>query len=450
MLDLIKEYIIKFTDFVCGWPLFTLLIGGGIFLFIYSRALPLRKLGMAVSSLKMKKKGEGQVSSFQALMNTISSTVGMGNIAGVAIALCVGGPGAIFWMWVSALLGMATKFFEGTLAVMYKGKDDKGVAQGGPMFVLTEGLGRKMKPLAVMFAFCALFSGLPVMQANQLSESLYSVILEPLGVPESRWVFLMLGLVIGGIVSLVIFGGIKRISQVSSRIVPFMVGFYFLMVLGIMIVYHDRLPAVFDAIFKGAFCWKAGFGALAAVALTGARRAMFVNEAGVGTAGMMHGASMNAEPVREGLVAMLGPAIDSGLVCTLSAIPMIMAGLYNTDSIKGLSIALNTYDTLIPFAGRYLLEFVVIIFAFSTMFSYSYYGTMCTSYLWGTRHAQKYRYFYVATIVLASVLTLDVAVSVMDLAFALMAFPNMIAVFALAPKVMKETRRFFTMNSQGS
>lgn len=357
---------------------------------------------------------------------------------------------AIFWMWVSALLGMATKFFEGTLAIMYKGKDDKGVIQGGPMFVLTEGLGRKMKPLAVMFAFCALFSGLPVMQANQLSESLYSVILEPLGVPESRWVFLVLGLVIGGIVSLVIFGGIKRISQVSSRIVPFMVGFYFLMVLGIMIVYHDRLPAVFESIIEGAFCWKAGFGALAAVALTGARRAMFVNEAGVGTAGMMHGASMNAEPVREGLVAMLGPAIDSGLVCTLSAIPMIMAGLYNTDSIKGLSIALNTYDTLIPFAGRYLLEFVVIIFAFSTMFSYSYYGTMCTSYLWGTRHAQKYRYFYVATIVLASVLTLDVAVSVMDLAFALMAFPNMIAVFALAPKVMKETRRFFTMNRQGS
>ena len=165
---------------------------------------------------------------------------------------------------------------------------------------------------------------------------------------------------------------------------------------------------------------------------------MFVNEAGVGTAGMMHGASMNAEPVREGLVAMLGPAIDSGLVCTLSAIPMIMAGLYSTDSIKGLSIALNTYDTLIPFAGRYLLEFVVIIFAFSTMFSYSYYGTMCTSYLWGTRNAQKYRYFYVATIVLASVITLDVAVSLMDLAFALMAFPNMIAVFALAPKVMKE------------
>lgn len=350
MLDLIKEYIIKFTDFVCGWPLFTLLIGGGIFLFIYSRALPLRKLGMAVSSLKMKKKGEGQVSSFQALMNTISSTVGMGNIAGVAIALCVGGPGAIFWMWVSALLGMATKFFEGTLAVMYKGKDDKGVAQGGPMFVLTEGIGRKMKPLAVMFAFCALFSGLPVMQANQLSESLYSVILEPLGVPESRWVFLVIGLVIGGIVSLVIFGGIKRISQVSSKIVPFMVGFYFLMVVGIMVVYHDRLPSVFEAIFEGAFCWKAGFGAFTAVALTGARRAMFVNEAGVGTAGMMHGASMNAEPVREGLVAMLGPAIDSGLVCTLSAIPMIMAGLYSTDSIKGLSIALNTYDALIPFA----------------------------------------------------------------------------------------------------
>ena len=170
---------------------------------------------------------------------------------------------------------------------------------------------------------------------------------------------------------------------------------------------------------------------------------MYVNEAGVGTAGMMHGASMNAEPVREGLVAMLGPAIDSGLVCTLSAIPMIMAGLYNTESVEGLSIALNSFDALIPFCGRYLLEFVVVIFAFSTMFSYSYYGTICTSYLWGTKHAQKYRYFFVFTIVLSSVITLDVAVSIMDLAFALMAIPNMIAVFTLAPRVMGETKKYF-------
>lgn len=440
---MIGEIIVKLTDFICGWPLFILLIGGGLVLFCYSRALPVRKFRTALHSLHMKECGEGYVSSFQALMNTISSTVGMGNIAGVAIALCIGGPGAIFWMWVSALLGMATKFFEGTLAIMYKGKDDSGVAQGGPMYVLTEGIGPKMKPLAIMFAFCALFGGLVMMQANQLTESLYSVVLNPIGVPDTKWVHLLIGIFIGGIVSFVIFGGIKRISVVSSKLVPLMVGFYFLMVFGIIVFNYDKLPGVFSAIFKGAICWKAGFGAFSAVALTGARRAMYVNEAGVGTAGMMHGASMNAEPVREGLVAMLGPAIDSGLVCTLSAIPMIMAGLYNTESVEGLSIALNLFDALIPFCGRYLLEFVVVIFAFSTMFSYSYYGTICTSYLWGTKHAQKYRYFFVFTIVLSSVITLDVAVSIMDLAFALMAIPNMIAVFTLAPRVMGETKKYF-------
>lgn len=440
---MIGDFIVTITDFICGWPLFILLIGGGLFLFCYSGALPIRKLRTALHSLHMKECGEGHVSSFQALMNTISSTVGMGNIAGVAIALCVGGPGAIFWMWVSAILGMATKFFEGTLAIMYKGKDDQGVAQGGPMFVLTEGIGPKMKPLAIMFAVCALFGGLVMMQANQLAESIYSVVLSPFGTPDTKWVRLLIGLSIGGIVSYVVFGGIKRISKVSSKIVPMMVGFYFLMVFCIMVAYYDRLPGVFVAIFQGAFCWKAGFGAFTAVALTGARRAMYVNEAGVGTAGMMHGASMNAEPVREGLVAMLGPAIDSGFVCTLSAIPMIMAGCYTTENLEGLSIALNTYDALIPYVGRYLVEFVVVVFAFSTMFSYSYYGSMCTSYLWGTNHAQKYRYFFVFTIVLASVITLDVAISIMDLAFALMAIPNMIAVFVLAPRVKREARKYF-------
>lgn len=443
---MIGDFIQRITDFVCGYPLFILLIGGGLFLFLYTGALPLRKFGLAIKSLKMKQRGEGQVSSFQALMTTISSTVGMGNIAGVAIALCVGGPGAIFWMWISALLGMTTKFFEGTLAILYKGKDDQGVAQGGPMYVITEGISKKLKPLAVFFAVAALFGCLVMMQANQLAESIVTVCLEPLGATDGFWLRFAIGCVIGAIVAYVIFGGLKRISNVATKIVPLMVGFYFLMVFGVMIAYYDRLPMVFGEIFRGAFCWKAGFGAFAAVALTGARRAMYVNEAGVGTAGMMHGASMNAEPVREGLVAMLGPAIDSGLVCTLSAIPMIMAGMYNVEGVEGLSIALNSFDVLIPYVGKYLLEFVVTIFAFSTMFSYSYYGTMCTSYLFGTKHAQKYRYFYVLSIVAASVISLEVAVSIMDLAFALMAVPNMFAVFYLAPKVKARYKEYFKNN----
>ena len=443
IIEMISYWIQHITDIVCGYPLFILLIGGGLFLFIYSRALPLRKLRMAFDSLHMKHRGEGSMSSFQALMTTISSTVGMGNIAGVAIALCVGGPGAIFWMWVSAFLGMATKFFEGTLAIMYKGKDANGVVQGGPMHVLTNGISPRMKPLAILFSAATLVGCLVLMQANQLTESICQVCLAPLGVDTGFATHLILGIVIGAIVSIVIFGGIQRIATVATRIVPFMVGFYFVMVFGVMIAYADRMPGVFGAIIDGAFCWEAGFGAFAAVAMTGARRAMFVNEAGVGTAGMMHGASMNAEPVREGLVAMLGPVIDSGFVCTLSAIPMIMAGMYQVEGVQGLSIALNSFDSLIPYAGKYLLEFVVTIFAFSTMFSYSWYGTMCTNYLFGPQHAQKYRYFYVATIVASSVVSLGVAVSIIDFAFVLMAIPNMIGVFILAPKVKKEAQAYF-------
>lgn len=439
----IGYWIQHITDIVCGYPLFILLIGGGLFLFIYSGAIPLRRFGMALHSLRMKHRGEGSVSSFQALMTTISSTVGMGNIAGVAIALCVGGPGAIFWMWVSAILGMATKFFEGTLSIMYKGKDGNGVAQGGPMHVIVNGISPRLKPLAILFSAATLVGCLVLMQANQLTDSICQVCIAPLGIATGFTTRLIIGLAIGGIVSYVVFGGLTRITAVATRIVPFMVGFYFLMVFGIIIAYADRLPAVVEAIINGAFCWEAGFGAMAGVAITGARRAMFVNEAGVGTAGMMHGASMNAEPVREGLVAMLGPIIDSGFVCTLSAIPMIMAGLYNVDGVQGLSIALNSFDALIPYAGKYLLEFVVTIFAFSTMFSYSWYGTMATSYLFGPQHAQKYRYFYVGTTIAASVVSLGVTVSIIDLAFAFMALPNMIAIFILAPKVKREARAYF-------
>lgn len=442
-LQSISDAIIAFSDFICGYPLFVLLIGGGLFLFIYSGALPMRSLRLALKSLHVKKQGEGQISSFQALMSTISSTVGLGNIAGVAIALVVGGPGAIFWMWVSAFLGMATKFFEGTLAIMYKGKDDKGEVQGGPMYVLTRGIGKRMKPLAIVFSVAGMVGSLVLMQANQLTEAVSTICVSPLlGIADSTQVRFVIGVCIGVLVSIVVLGGLNRIAKVATRMVPAMVTLYFLMVLYIIVTNLDLLPGVFTAIFEGAFNFQAGIGGFLGVALTGARRAMYVNEAGVGTAGMMHGASMNAEPVREGLVAMLGPAIDSGLVCTLTAIPIIMANNFHTEGIAGLSIALGAYEMLIPVVGKYLLLFMVTIFAVSTMFSYSYYGCKCTSYLFGSDKVRYYQYFYIATIVVSSVMTLDVTVSIMDIAFAVMAIPNMIAVFWLAPKVKAEIRKF--------
>lgn len=435
------EFIINLSNFVCGYPLFCWLIGGGLFLFIRSRAVPLRRFGAAVRSLRAKQSGEGEITSFQALMSAISATVGMGNIAGVAIALVVGGPGAIFWMWVSALLGMATKFFEGTLTVMFKGRNDKGEARGGPMYVITRGLGSRFRPLAVMFSCAGLIGCLSVMQANQFVEAFCSVFLPAGEAGTPVWIRFLIGIIMTIIVAIVVVGGIKRISKVASKIVPAMVALYFALVL-IVIVFHFReLPRVFASIFAGAFSLRAGLGAFAAVAITGARRAMLVNEAGVGTAMMMHGASKNAEPVREGFVAMLGPAIDSGFVCTLTAIPILIADCYHVEGVKGLSVALQSFDALIP-AGRYLLMILVTVFAFSTMFSYSYYGRTCSEYLFGKDKARYYDWFYLAMILVASVITLDVAVSLMDLAFALMSVPTMFAVFRLSPKVLKALKDF--------
>ena len=320
-----RDFIINLSNLICGYPLFIWLIGGGLFLFVYSRAVPLRRLGEAVRSLHTRQSGAGEISSFQALMSAISATVGMGNIAGVAIALVMGGPGAIFWMWVSALMGMATKFFEGTLTIMYKGRNDKGEVRGGPMYVITEGLGKRYKPLAVMFASAGLIGCLSVMQANQFVEAVCSVFVPAAETGAPLWIRFAIGVVMTGIVASVVLGGIKRISKVASRLVPAMVTLYFTLVAVIIVMNFRDIPHVFASIFEGAFSLKAGIGGLAGVAITGARRAMLVNEAGVGTAMMMHGASRNTEPVREGFVAMLGPAIDSGLVCTLTAIPILIA-----------------------------------------------------------------------------------------------------------------------------
>lgn len=443
--SVIREGIVSVSDFICGYPLFIWLIGGGLCLFIYSGAIPLRRLNWSLKALRTKSPtGEGEISSFQALMSTISSTVGMGNIAGVAIAIAMGGPGAIFWMWVSALFGMATKFFEGTLAIMYKGKDNRGETQGGPMYILTEGLGKKFKPLAVFFAFFGMIGTLCVMQANQLTESLITVF----HAEDTLTLRLIIGIITGIIVSTVVLGGIKRISKIATKVVPIMVSMYFLLVFVIIILNFDKLPGVFITIIDSAFNFKAGIGGIAGVAIIGARRAMYVNEAGVGTASLMHGASRNTSPVREGLVAMIGPAIDSGLVCTLTAIPILMAGNYvDVVGIKGLYIALGAFEQMLPGWGEYLLMVIVLIFAFSTMFSYSYYGTQCTSYLFGAHNAKYYDYFYIAMIVVACMISLDTVVSIMDLAFAFMAIPTMFAIFRLAPRVKKEMKIYFDKNN---
>jgi len=449
MLEKLSDWIVAASDAVCGYPEFFLLIGGGLFLFIYSGAVSIRRLPWALRVLREKQasdsgKQSGQISSVQALLSAIAATVGMGNIAGVAIALSVGGPGTVFWMWVSALVGMATKFFEGTLSIMYKGRDSAGEVQGGPMYIITQGLGKKWKPLAVAFSIFGLVGTLCFMQANQLVESVTTVFTTPMGIENTVTLRFIMGVVMVLIVGAVILGGIKRIALLASRIVPVMVVLYLIMVLVIMALNFREIPGVFGKIFESAFDLRAGFGAFAYVALTGARRAAFVNEAGVGTASMMHGASKNTEPVREGLIAMLGPAIDSGLVCTLTSIPIIIAGNYvGLTDPKGLYVALGAWGQLLPGIGQLLLMTIVFFFAFSTMFSYSYYGQKCTNYLFGAHNVKWYNYYYLAMIVVAAVIPLKTMVSIMDLAFALMALCTMFTIIALSPRVKRQMKEYF-------
>ena len=460
MFENFGKHIADIADVVCSYPLFFLLIGGGLYLFISSGAVSIRRLPASIRELRSKQgHGQhGQISSTQALLSVVAATIGLGNIAGVAIALVVGGPGAIFWMWVSALVGMATKYHEGALAVMYKGKDDQGNPRGGTMHIIEQGLGRKWTPLARFFAIAGMFGTLCIMNANQLTEAFMTTFTTPESVEASSFLSavgsavslsnaqayrLLFGCAVAVVVSLVIFGGIKRIANVASVLVPFMVGVYFLMVLYIILTNLHAVPSVFARIFSEAFNLQAGFGAFAGIAIIGARRAALVNDAGIGTATIMHGSSRNNNPVREGLVAMLGPAIDSGLVCTLTAVAILLCGNIDVEGVKGLEVAMRAFGNAIP-GGTFMLMFIVICFALSRMFSYSYYGTSCATYLFGARRGRWFTYFFVATLVIFAIVPLEAAVGMCDLFYALMAIPTMISVILLSGRVRKATRDFFT------
>jgi len=462
VFDQIGQYLIDISEVVCGYPLFFLLIGGGLFLFISSGAVSIKRLPAALREIRRKGKADdsstGEISSAAALCSVVAATVGLGNIAGVAIALVMGGPGAIFWMWISALVGMATKYHEGVLAIMYKGHDRDGRPKGGPMYIIEGGLGQRWKPMARFFAIAGMFGTLCILNANQLTEGVMSTFTTPEGIAGSpvlagigsvtgmsnASVFKMLfGLAVAIVVALVVLRGVTRIARVASILVPFMVGMYFVMVLYIIITHLDGVPTAFASIFNEAFNLRAGFGALAGIAIIGARRAALVNDAGIGTASIMHGASRNTVPVREGLIAMLGPAIDSGFVCTLTAIALLLCGDFsNVEGLKGLEIAMQAFDSAIP-GGAYLLMILAACFALSSMFSYSYYGTSCAAYLFGERRARLYTWVFIASLVVFAIVPLEAAVGMCDLFYALMALPTMITIIALSGRVRRATRKHF-------
>jgi len=446
------EQLIKtFSDCAWGIPLVVLLIGGGLYLLILSRFLPFRYIGHAIQVLRGKyddPNDPGQISHFKALTTALSSTIGMGNIAGVAVAISVGGPGAMFWMWISAIVGMSTKFFTSTLAIMYRGKDSAGELQGGPMYFIIEGLGKSWKPLAVMFSLAGMFGALPVVNANQLTQAINDIVLIPNGIEVGFTSNAIVAIVLVSLTSVIILGGLKRISNAASKMVPSMVILYFVLVLFILISNYEVVPKYFVMIFTDAFTAE-NFkgepffgGVLGALILLGIRRGAFSNEAGIGTAPMAHGAAKTDEPVREGLVAMLGPAIDTLIVCTLTALAILVTGVWETTSDNGVSLTASAFNHAMPGFGAYLLMICVLIFSVSSLFSYAYYGSKCLSFLIGADKKHYYNYIYIISIILAVTTPFSMMLNLIDGVFALMAIPTMISTIIMAPRVVKEIKGY--------
>jgi len=441
------QYIIEFTNLIWGLPLLVLLIGGGIFFFFYSELAPFRYFRHALQILLGKyddPNDPGDINHYEALSTALASTIGMGNISGVAIAIATGGPGAIFWMWISAFFGMATKFFSCSLAVMYRKKDEDNELQGGPMYVITLGLGKNWKPLAIFFSLAGMIGVLPLFQVNQFTQAMRDIFLIPAGITNINGINVIMGISLAAVSAVVIFGGIRRIGKVVGKLVPVMVIVYFTVVILILFINPAEILPAFQSIFRDAFTGEAVLGgALGQLIITGVRRGTFSNEAGIGTAPMAHSAAKTNEPVREGLVAMMGPAIDTLVVCTLTALALIITGVWVNPETDGITLTAIAFEKALPGAGTYILMVCVLFFALTTLFAFPYYGTKCFSFVFGVRYKKLYNYIYLIGIFVSAVTSLEVLISFVDGVYALMAIPTMISTLLLAPRVRKEFKRYF-------
>jgi len=436
-LEAFNNFWATAVDLAWGPWLVYLLVGAGLYFTIAGRLLPFRVLRHAFDILRGKfdnRDDPGEISHFQALSSALSATLGMGNIAGVAIAISIGGPGAIFWMWIAGLVGMSTKFYTCTLATFYRKKDEDGIDQGGPMYYLEVGLGKYFKPLAIMFAVCGMIGCLSMFQVNQLAE----LIRFDYGV-GNVWT----GSVCMILVGVVILGGIVRVGKVTAKVVPAMVILYVGSSLFIILSNLSAVPDIFVSIFTGAFGGQSIIGGAAGMAVkevmrTGVKRAAFSNEAGVGTAPMAHGAAKTKEPIREGLIAMLGPFLDTNIVCTLTALVILSSGALSGElgsDTDGVLVTANAFTAAMGGFGRYILTVVIILFSVSTMISYSYYSIKCAKYLFGNRVGGWYVYIYLVSLPVAAWLEPVTVVNIIDTCFALMAIPTLTGALLLSPRV---------------
>ncbi|MFC1766941.1 alanine/glycine:cation symporter family protein [Candidatus Margulisiibacteriota bacterium] len=439
---MIGNTLSNISNIVWGPITIVLLVGTGIFLTIRLKLIQARKLPHAFALISGKyddPKDKGEITHFQALSTALAATIGTGNIAGVATAIAVGGPGAVFWMWITAIFGMATKYTSCLLALNYRIFHKDGTVSGGPMYFLEKGLGQKW--LAVIFAFCTAVAALGIgnmVQSNSVADALrHSFKITPL----------ITGIVMAVLVWLVVVGGIKRIGHVASRLVPTMCVLYILGAVTILIINFREIPNAFYLIFKYAFTPTSLTGGFlgSTVAMTirmGVARGVFSNESGLGSAPIAHAAARTNEPVREGLVAMTGPLIDTLIICSMTALVIITSGLWNS-GVSGTPLTARAFAAGLPMIGEYIVTIGIMLFAFSTVISWCYYGERGAEYLFGEKVIRFYRWLYVLVIPLGAYARLITVWSAADIANGLMAFPNLIGLIGLSGVAVKLTRNYF-------
>ncbi|PTU73714.1 alanine/glycine:cation symporter family protein [Pseudomonas mangrovi] len=433
------------NEFIWGPPMLLLILGTGLVLMVMLRFMPLLRIPYGFRMLWQGRRRDdnlpGEISPFQALMTSLAATVGTGNIAGVATAIFMGGPGALFWMWCTALVGMATKYCEVVLAVHYREKDARGEHVGGPMYAIKNGLGRKWAWLGGLFAVFGGLAGFGIgnmVQVNSMADALH----DNFGIPD-----LATGLVAMVLVGLVILGGVRRIGLVAATLVPFMCLAYLIAAMLVLVIHLDAIPAAFGLIFEHAFSPVAATGGFAGAAVMaairyGVARGVFSNEAGLGTAGIAQAAGTTNSPVRSGLIGMLGTFIDTLIVCTLTGLAIICTGAW-TSGAKGAVLSGLAFETAMPGIGGALTALALSIFAFTTILGWSYYGEKCWIFLAGARSVLPFRIVWVLAVPFGAVAGLDFAWLLADMLNGLMAIPNLIALLLLSPVVVKLTREHF-------
>lgn len=451
-MEFINQFFTALNDIVWGVPMIVLILGTGLYLQLRLGFMPILRIPqgflMIWGSRKVGSGAEGEISPFAALMTALSATVGTGNIAGVATAIAVGGPGALFWMWMTALVGMATKYAEVVVAVKYREVDDHGEHIGGPMYAIRNGLGKRWGWLAGAFAIFGGLAGFGIgnmVQANGISSAMKNAF------GTDPWIT---GAVLMVLTGAVVLGGIKRIGAVAEMLVPAMCIGYIACTGFVLIAFADQIPAAFSLIFTHAFTPISAAGGFAGAGVMlaiqrGVARGIFSNEAGLGTAGIAQAAGTTSNAVYSGLIGMMGTFIDTIIVCTMTGLAIIVTGVW-TSGASGAVLTSASFEAAMPGIGKYLLAISLAVFAFTTILGWAYYGEKCWEYLLGTASEKPFRILWTLCVPVGAIATLDFAWLVADTLNALMAIPNLISLLVLSPVLVALTREYFAENPSGA